>query len=86
MPAEPGPNFEALRLELSRRRAEMGLTYDALAEKSGVSRATIIAIETAKPRGRNPGAPSSRGSLESWWRLARALDTDLGSLVKALDS
>ncbi len=79
------PDFEALRLQLSRLRAEHRLTYDALAERSGVSRATLIAMETATPRSRRPGRPASRDSLESRWRVSKALGVPLGDLLDALD-
>lgn len=79
------PNFEALRLHLSRLRAERQWTYEQLAERSGVSRATLIAIETASPRTRTKGSPASRGSLDTWWRIARAFDMELGDLLSALD-
>lgn len=79
------PNFEALRGCLSKLRAERGWTYDELAERSGVSRATLVAMETATPRNRRPKKPASRGSLESWWRLSKAFEVPLGELLLALD-
>ncbi|MFC4243378.1 helix-turn-helix transcriptional regulator [Gryllotalpicola reticulitermitis] len=79
------PNFETLRLRLSSLRAERGLTYEKLSELSGVSRSTLIAMETATPRSRRPGRPASRGSLESWWRVAHALNVPPSELFKALD-
>lgn len=84
MPVD-SPNFEALRLRLSRLRAEKRWTYEQLAERSGVSRATLIAIETASERARTKGSPASRGSLDTWWRIAHAFDTELGDLLSALD-
>jgi DNA-binding XRE family transcriptional regulator len=78
------PDFEALRLRLSVLRAERGLTYDQLAELSGVSRATLVTIETAAHRSRRPDSPSSRGSLETWWRIAKALDVPLADLLRVL--
>lgn len=68
------PNFPALRLELSKLRAEHGLTYDALAERSGVTRRTLIAMETGTTNGR----------LESWFRLAQAFGIELGELLRDL--
>lgn len=84
-PTDESPNFEALRLRLSTLRAQRGWTYDELAERSGVSRATLVTIETGASRSRRPTSPSSRGSLESWWRIARALDVPLAELLGALD-
>lgn len=79
------PNFEALRLRLSQLRASRGWTYDQLAEYSGVSRATLIAMETGSARNRRPGKPASRGSLESWWYIARAFNLSAAELLATLD-
>lgn len=67
-------NISALRLELSKKRSELGLTYDALAKKSSVSRRTVISIETG----------TSRGSLDSWMRIFDALDCDFGRFLQEL--
>lgn len=79
------PNFEALRLRLSALRHERGITYDELSARTGISRSTLVALETASQRQGRPDRPLTRGSLESWWRIARALDADLGELLGALD-
>lgn len=68
------PDFEALRLALSRRRAALGWTYDELAERSGVTRRTLIAIETGTTHGR----------LDSWHRIAQAFDVEVGELLRSL--
>jgi transcriptional regulator with XRE-family HTH domain len=70
------PNFGALRSEFRRRRRDAGLTYDALAEKTGVSRRTLISIENGQ----------SNGSVESWYRIAGALDIDMADLMRSLYS
>jgi putative transcriptional regulator len=70
----PEPNHEALRHELSRLRAEKRLTYDRLAELTGLSRTVLINLETGK----------TRGSLETWHRVAHALGVPLGTLVDQL--
>jgi transcriptional regulator with XRE-family HTH domain len=67
-------DISALRLEMSIKRAQHGLTYNALAEKSSVSRRTVISIETG----------SSRGSLDSWMRIFDALDCDFGLFLQDL--
>lgn len=56
----PEPNLEALRLELSRLRAERGWSYDQLAERRGLSRRTLIEIEQGR----------TIGSLATWHALA----------------
>lgn len=68
------PDFEALRLELSRQRAARGWTYDELAERTGVNRRTLVAIETGERQGR----------LDSWHRIAQAMDVEIGDLLKSL--
>ncbi len=77
------PDFEGLRLELARLRHERGWTFDELAARSGVGRATIVAVETGKTR-RNPDKPETRGSVETWFRIAMAFDMDLGDLLRPL--
>jgi DNA-binding XRE family transcriptional regulator len=67
-------DISALRLEMSKKRADSGMTYNALAEKSGVSRRTVISIETG----------TSRGSLDTWMRIYNALDSDFGSILQGI--
>ena len=68
------PDFAALRVELAKQRAARGWTYDELAERTGVSRRTLIAIETGTTHGR----------LDSWHRIAQALDVEIGELLRVL--
>lgn len=70
MPA-PEPNLSVLRHVLNRRRAESGLTYEALAEQSGVSRQTLLNIASGK----------YNGDLRTWLRLSRAFDIELETLL-----
>lgn len=77
------PNFEALRLHLARLRNERGWSYDELAARAGVGRATLVSIESGKPR-RNPKASATRGNLETWYKIARAFDVPLGDLLEPL--
>lgn len=70
----PDPNHEALRHELSRLRSEKQLTYDKLAELTGLSRTVLINLETGK----------TRGSLDTWHRVAHALGVPLGVLADRL--
>ena len=77
----PQPNFSALRASLSRLRDERGLTYDDLAERTGLSRRAIVALATGELR----NGQATEGKLSSWYLIARALDVPLGELVAALD-
>lgn len=54
------------------RRADLGLSHEKLAEKAGIHRTTIGAIE------RKAQMPS----LLNCYRLCRALDMSLGDLIK----
>ena len=67
----PDPDFGALRLELARLRAEAGLTYDQLAERTGVSRRTLIEIEQGR----------TIGTLNTWHALAHALGVSFDRLL-----
>ncbi|MFC4245153.1 helix-turn-helix transcriptional regulator [Gryllotalpicola reticulitermitis] len=77
------PDYEALRLHLSRLRHERGWSYDDLAARTGIGRSTLVTLESGKPR-RNPGREATRGSLDTWFRLARAFEMDLGELLLPL--
>jgi DNA-binding XRE family transcriptional regulator len=74
VPRRPEPNHEALRHELSRLRAEKRLTYDKLAELTGLSRTVLINLEHG----------TTRGSLDTWHRVAHGLGVPLGSLMDQL--
>lgn len=71
----PDPNFVALRHALSARRAELGYTYEALAERSGLSRTGVINLEVG----------NRVGSLTTWYALAHALDLPFGELMQKLE-
>lgn len=79
----PEPDFDALRLHLARLRHARGWSYDELAARSGVGRATLVSLESGKPR-RNPEKPATTGTLATWYRIAVALEVDLGELVRPL--
>ena len=70
----PEPNWDAMRHELSRLRAEQRFTYDKLAELTGLSRTVLINLETGR----------TRGSLETWHRVAHALGIPFGQLLSEL--
>ncbi len=71
----PAPNYEALRHELSRLRAERGYTYDKMAELTGLSRTVLVNLETGH----------TRGSLETWYRVAHALAVPTADLLGRID-
>lgn len=79
----PPANFEALRLRLAQLRHERGWSYDELAARSGVGRATLVSVESGNPR-RNPERAATRGNLETWYRIARAFEIPLGELLQPL--
>ena len=79
----PAANFEALRVRLAQLRHERVWSYDELAARSGVGRATLVSIESGNPR-RNPEKSATRGNLETWYRIARAFDVPLGELLAPL--
>ena len=56
------------------KRAELGLSQEALAHRAGLQRAYIGQLEAGM---RNVG-------LDNLTRLARALETDLGDLLRGL--
>jgi DNA-binding XRE family transcriptional regulator len=69
------PNFAALRNALRMRRAELALTYEALAERSGLSRTGVINLEVG----------NRIGSLATWFAIARALELPFGDLMEHLN-
>jgi putative transcriptional regulator len=68
------PNYAALHLALSRRRAEVGLTYEQLAAASGLSRTGVINLELG---GRH-------GSIAAWFAIAGALEVPFAELMENL--
>jgi transcriptional regulator with XRE-family HTH domain len=79
------PDLAALRLHLARLRKARGWSYDELAARAGVGRATLTALESGKPHpSRGSTKPATSGTLVTWYRLARALEVDLGDLLRPL--
>ena len=70
----PDPNLKALRRELARLRADRGWSYDHLAERSGLSRRTLIEIEQGR----------TIGTLATWHALAHAFGIPVATLTDAL--
>ena len=78
-----GPDFAALRLHLRRLRTERGLSYTELASRADVGRATLINLESGFTR-RGKSRPETVGTVETWYKIAVALNVDLGDLLRPL--
>jgi len=63
-------------MELARRRAENGWSYDQLAERTGLARRTLIEIEQGR----------TIGTLATWHAIAHALGAPVGDLLASLCS
>ena len=70
----PDPDLAQLRLIFNRCRYESGLTYDRLAEESGVSRQTLLNLNSGK----------YRGDIGTWLRLARAFGASLDEMFASV--
>lgn len=68
------PDFGELRFYLARLRRERRLTLEQLAEKSGLARRTLVQLESG----------ASKGTLETWFKVAEGLDIEIGKVVSAL--
>jgi len=72
----PVPNMEALRVAARAiRQSHPGLTIDALAARSGLSRNTVLYLLNG----------TREGTLASWYLLAYGLGVSLPELVAHLD-
>jgi putative transcriptional regulator len=69
------PDFALLSARMKMLREERGLTYEQLAEHSGLSRRGVISLERGE---RN-------GNVSSWYRIAHALGVPFGELMGELD-
>jgi len=69
------PDLGRLAASLKQLRSDRGLTYEQLAEASGLSRRGVIALEQGE----------RSGNLRSWYRVAAALDVPFSELMAALD-
>ena len=69
------PDLGRLAARLKELRAEHGVTYEQLAEASGLSRRGVIALEQGE----------RSGNLRSWYRVAAALGVPFSELMAALD-
>lgn len=67
----PEPDLTALRQAFTNLRHDAGMTYDELAEVTGLSRRTLL----------NIGAGTYHGDLRTWLILTRALGLSLDSAL-----
>lgn len=68
------PNYAALRDQMRDLRDEHGITFDQLAEKSGVDRRTLLAMQKGTTNGR----------LDSWFSVAQAFDVKPGDFFSVI--
>lgn len=67
----PSPDLDRLRVVFNQERAARELTYEQLAERSGLSRQTLLNISSGK----------YNGDLRTWLLLAKAFDRSLDDLL-----
>ena len=63
-----------MRLTFSVRRKSEGLSYEVVAERSGIARRTVQRLENGE----------REGNLKTWFHLANAVGLDLPELSRAL--
>lgn len=68
----PEPDLTALRQAFTNLRHDAGMTYDELAEATGLSRRTLL----------NLGAGHYHGDLRTWLVLTRALGASMDETLK----
>lgn len=71
MQRAPEPDLTQVRTIFNRARQQADLTFEELAELSGVSRQTLLNISGGK----------YYGDLRTWLKLSHALDTRLDDLM-----
>jgi len=67
----PDPDLAQLRLIFNRRRYESGLTFERLAEVSGISRQTLLNLASGK----------YHGDVRTWLRLSRVFGVGLDEML-----
>ena len=67
----PDPDLAQLRLIFNRRRYESGLTFEGLADVSGISRQTLLNLSSGR----------FHGDIRTWLRLSRAFDVGLDEML-----
>lgn len=65
------PNLERLQGIFKDHRARSGMSYDALANRTGLTRGTLMNIATGR----------YRGDMRTWLLLSRAWDVTLDELL-----
>ena len=70
------PDIALLADEMKRLRAEAGLTYEQLAERTRMSRRSVIAYEQG----------DTMGTLRHWFRISDALGVQFSQFVQMLDA
>ncbi|QSB22149.1 helix-turn-helix transcriptional regulator [Curtobacterium sp. 24E2] len=71
----PQPNLAAMQAAFRERRAQLGITIDEVASRSGIDRRDVLRLANGEVR----------GSISAWWAIARAVETPLSDLSKRLD-
>lgn len=74
-PMPVDPDVQKLAARMRARRAERGLTFEELAERTGMSRRGVIDYEHGR----------TNGTLRHWFRIAVALEIPFSEFVKILD-
>ena len=77
MPLPPlpiDPEIGLLAAKMKELRAASKLTYEELAERTGMSRRGIISYEQGE----------TNGTLRHWYRIAKALDVSFSDFVSPL--
>ncbi|MCU1526012.1 MAG: Transcriptional regulator [Microbacteriaceae bacterium] len=69
------PDYRRLAVRMQALRKASGLTYEQLAEATGLSRRGVIALERGE---RN-------GNVGSWFKVAKALGMTMGEFMSVLD-
>lgn len=70
--AVPDPDLTVLRTILNSRRHDAGLTFEQLAEVSGLHRQTLLNISSGK----------FYGDLRTWLKLSRTFNVSLDELLE----
>jgi len=67
----PDPDLAQLRLIFNKRRYESGLTFEGLADASGISRQPLLNLSSGR----------FHGDIRTWLRLSRAFGVGLDEML-----